>query len=325
MRRLMAVEVIKDAAQLAQLQPQWRDLWSRTPDATPFQSPMWLLPWWNHFGSGELHAVATSGDGRLDSLAPLFVLRDDDESLGMLLGSGNTDYVDILGAPDAMFGAIGDIDCQMWDLQQLRPSSALLTARLPEGFSDTASDHDICPILSIEGAGADLEHLISTHFRKKIRYYRRSLEKLGAVTIEPASASNLNASMDALFELHAARWKTRGLPGMLAADIDQEFHRETARAMLDAGALRMYAAKLNDRPVAVFYGFGSHGTVYYYLSGFDPELEKLSIGTVVVAHAIEQAVRDGARAFDFLRGAEQYKYTWGATDRLNKRRQIFPG
>ena len=55
-------------------------------------------------------------------------------------------------------------------------------------------------------------------------------------------------------------------------------------------------------------------TGHYYLSGYDPDLEKLSIGNILVAHAIEQAVRDGATTFDFLRGAEEYKYRWGSQD-----------
>jgi CelD/BcsL family acetyltransferase involved in cellulose biosynthesis len=84
----------------------------------------------------------------------------------------------------------------------------------------------------------------------------------------------------------------------------------------------MYAIRAGERVVAVFYGFAHHDTVYYYLSGYDPALEKLSIGTVIVAHAIEQAVRSGVKTFDFLRGAEDYKYAWGAKDRLNQRRRL---
>jgi CelD/BcsL family acetyltransferase involved in cellulose biosynthesis len=74
--------------------------------------------------------------------------------------------------------------------------------------------------------------------------------------------------------------------------------------------------------VAIFYGFAHNDSVYFYLSGYDPSLEKLSPGTVIVAYAIEQAVREGAKAFDFLRGAEDYKYAWGAQDRVNKRRRL---
>ena len=38
---------------------------------------------------------------------------------------------------------------------------------------------------------------------------------------------------------------------------------------------------------------------------------------------MEQAVRDGAKTFDFLRGAEEYKHAWGARDRMNRRRVFF--
>jgi len=119
--------------------------------------------------------------------------------------------------------------------------------------------------------------------------------------------------------------KSRGLPGVLADDVTQSFHRQVARRMLDAGALRMYAMRMNERIVAVFYGFAHQGTTYYYLSGFDPALDRLSIGSILVAHAVEEAVREGGTTFDFLRGAEEYKYSWGATDRINQRRQLFRG
>jgi CelD/BcsL family acetyltransferase involved in cellulose biosynthesis len=51
------------------------------------------------------------------------------------------------------------------------------------------------------------------------------------------------------------------------------------------------------------------------LSGFDPEFAELSPGTQTVARAIEEAVREGAHEFHFLRGGETYKYAWGAVDR----------
>ena len=177
-------------------------------------------------------------------------------------------------------------------------------------------------MLSISEAGEELSNLLSTHSRKKLRYYRRSLEREAPVTIESPDASSLAAALTALFDLHAARWQQRGLPGVLADDVIQSFHREVAPRMLAAGALRMYVMRHGERIIAVFYGFAHHDTVYYYLSGYAPELEKLSPGSLLVAHAIEEAVRSGAQTFDFLRGAEEYKYAWGATDRMNRRRRI---
>ena len=323
----MTVDIIDTAGGLDSISSQWEVLWRRDWNATPFQSPQWLLPWWKHFGSDTPHVIASSSDGELTALAPLYILRDDDsgESLGMFLGTGNSDYLDVLGDASLLIEAIAAADCQLWDLQQLRPSSTLLTAPLPDGWSENVEDQDPCPVLSIENAGEELQNLLSTHARKKLRYFRRCLEREGDVRYESATAETLDTLLDALYELHAARWEKRGLPGVLADDVTQAFHRDAARRMLDAGALRMNAIRVNERIVAVFYGFAHHDTVYYYLSGYDPALEKLSIGNVIVSHAIETAVRDGAKTFDFLRGAEEYKYSWGATDRMNRRRQVFRG
>ena len=321
----MPVTVITDTESLAALEETWLELCNRTPEATPFQSPKWLLPWWRAFGSDDLAVIASRDGERLQALAPLYVIRDEDESLGVFLGTGISDYLDVIGDASLVMQEMAAIDCQLWDLQQLRPSSSMLQTPLPDGWSENVEDQEPCPTLTISGAGSDLENLISTHFRKKIRYYRRALGRMGEVTVETPAPETLDDLLTALFELHASRWKRRNQPGVLADETTQRFHREVARGMLAAGMLRMYATRVAGRIVAVFYGFALHGTVYYYLSGYDPDLEKLSIGTLLVAHAIEEAVRDGATTFDFLRGAEEYKYAWGATDRMNRRRQLIRG
>ena len=312
MRAAMQAEVIRDIAKLQALAPEWLELWRRSSNATPFQSPMWLLPWWKHFGSNDLHAIAFRDGGKLEALAPLYIVREDSESLGMLLGTGISDYLDVIGQA-AFVEEIARADCQIWDLQQLRESSPLLNGSLSGGWSENVEDQEPCLVLPFS------DFSLSTHFQKKLRYYTRKLEP---VSFEEATPENLDALLNALFDLHAARWEKRGMPGMLADDVIQQFHREVAKAMLDAGALRMYALRTGDRIVAVFYGFADATTVYYYLSGYDPELEKLSPGTLIVAHAVESAQRSGATTFDFLRGAEDYKSSWGAKPRMNRKRQL---
>jgi len=46
------------------------------------------------------------------------------------------------------------------------------------------------------------------------------------------------------------------------------------------------------------------------LQGFDPEFSGLSPGMQLMFAVIEEAVRFGARRFDFLRGEEGYKLHW---------------
>jgi CelD/BcsL family acetyltransferase involved in cellulose biosynthesis len=52
-----------------------------------------------------------------------------------------------------------------------------------------------------------------------------------------------------------------------------------------------------------------------YIAGFDAELAQASPGTLLTATAIEESIREGARSYDFLRGNEGHKSTWGARPR----------
>src|SRR2546426_1284130 len=266
----MQVEILTTVDALEKTEPEWLELWRRVREATPFQSPMWLLPWWRAFGSHELRVIALRDHGHLEAIAPLYVLREDDESLGMFLGSGNSDYLDIVTARDASSTIVAEMtrmDCRMWDLQQLRPSSPMLQVAPPDGWTDNVSDHDCCPVLSIEGAGDELQNLISTHFQKKLRYYRRSLERLGTMMFESATTLNVDALTDALFELHAARWQRRGMPGVVGGDDRQRFHRGGLPPVLPAGALRLDAVHLGDGSVAGYYGLRPGGTAQSFLHG----------------------------------------------------------
>jgi CelD/BcsL family acetyltransferase involved in cellulose biosynthesis len=317
------VDVITSTDALEAMVPQWDALWRSCPDSTPFQSAHWLVPWWKHFGSDDLYVVTIREEGLLTAVAPLYIVRDGDDSLGMFLGTGISDYLDMLGDGVAdIMRTVCAANCAMWDLHNLPPTSPFIGAATPAGWTDLIEPHDSCARLSLEGAGEDLQYLLSPHARKKIRYYERSVERTGSMRIEPTSPDTLSEHLDALFELHAMRWQSRGLPGVLADDAVQAFHRDVATKLLAASALRMYAMRIDERIVAVFYGFAHGTTVYYYLSGYDPSLSHLSLGHLIVTYAIRDSVRSGMKTFDFLRGSEEYKDSWGAAYRANVRRQL---
>src|SRR4051812_26016467 len=71
--RPFAVEIIRDALTLSSLRADWWDLWQRAPHATPFQSPAWLMPWWDVFAPGALASIAVRNGGKLVGLAPLYL------------------------------------------------------------------------------------------------------------------------------------------------------------------------------------------------------------------------------------------------------------
>src|SRR5437660_6067559 len=115
-------EVITDPEKLESLAPAWLDL-CREKNVTPFQTPMWLLPWWRNFGSNDLAVIVSRSGENMHAIAPLYILRDDDsdESLGLFLGTGISDYLDVIGDASIVIDEMSKLNCQLWDLQQLKP------------------------------------------------------------------------------------------------------------------------------------------------------------------------------------------------------------
>jgi CelD/BcsL family acetyltransferase involved in cellulose biosynthesis len=326
-------ELIDDPRALAALHPEWLALYRRCASATPFQSPAWLLAWWSHFGSGQLAVLTVRRGERLIAIAPWLVLTDPDSKrrLMVLMGSGLADYLDVLVDDVGAEDALAAIEAQLarmgdgWDaceFHALRPGSPLLAIGAPRGCIDLTSVQSRCPVLGLPRNAAGLAACMSPRLHANVRYCRRILARLGAVDHVRADAQSFDDMFCVFVRLHEARWRMCDLPGMLCDATLREFHRSAARALLALGEVRLYLLRVGGRPIAAYYGLYRAPRAYYYLGGFDPEFRRYSPGTLVVALAIEEAIREGAEEFDFMRGAEPYKYAWGARDRPTYVRQL---
>jgi CelD/BcsL family acetyltransferase involved in cellulose biosynthesis len=324
-------EEITSGDGLDAIRHEWSALWDRSA-ATPFQSPEWLLAWWRHFGGGGMKTLAVRRDGRLVGLAPLFIHRHPDGTRQVTpVGSGVSDHVDLL-AQRGMEDEVAEAAlawlaerADEWDtvdFRDLPPDSALPAASLPDGIAGETEEDVPCPVLALPPRVEELGDAIPSAFLKKLRYHRRRLEREFAVELIRADDRNLAELLDALVDLHSARWRGRGEPGVLDEPAMRAFHHEVTAAFHARGLLRLYALRLDGRIAAVHYGFAARGRAFYYLGGFDPAHGRLNVGTVMVGHAIEEAVREDLREMDFLRGREPYKYAWGATDRSAHRLRL---
>jgi len=295
------LETLTDPADLEALVPEWRELWRNDARATPFQSPEWLLAWSRlMFRGGQFWAVAQRRESRLVSLLPCFRWGPRLENLS-LLGAGISDYLDVLGEPiDRIPG-----DFEVADLQELRGSSPLLNLGQAEAWST-------CPVLRLPSSFDEVLAGMESKFRTDTRRARNRMAR-------EESSIMRTSDPTALFRLHSARWQERNEAGVLAGPEHEAFHREVVDGFEKLGILRLYELRIRDDAIATIYAFAHRGRWYAYLNGFDPGYAKLSPCVALLAHVIEDAIREGAREFDFLRGREEYKYKWGAADSVNYR------
>jgi CelD/BcsL family acetyltransferase involved in cellulose biosynthesis len=293
---------IATAPELENLWQPWQNLWAKCAYASPFQSPAWLIPWWNSFRPGKLTTLAIYEGEQLIALAPMFLLN----GTVRLLGGGNTDYLDILCEPEWVRPVLrllaGHLANRQYDFMDLPAWSPLLEMEAP------ASECSVCPVLKLK------EGAISRKLLANLEDARHSLERDGEFSIESAKEESVSEMIDALIRLHEARWKQRNQAGVLHSEEVRHFHRSAAPALLQAGVLRLYGLRHKDQWAAIHYCLSAHGRTYYYLGGFDPSFASCSPGNLLIHHSIIKAVECGDREYDFLRGQEQNKYRWGAED-----------
>ena len=306
------------------LVPEWRVLWQKVPDATPFQSPEWLLSWWGCFGNEALFVLTAREDGQLIAVLPLYELDEAGCRKLLPIGISLSDYLDALvnsndpGTAGELLASL--VDLPGWEecyIPELPPRAALLAARCPAPLMANRSTGETCPVLALPPAVAELREVVPPKTLRDLRQARRRADAAGRVEAIRADASTVSGFMQEFFRLHEDRWRPIAGHGVCADPSVRDFHLTAAQRMLDAGMLRLYLLRVGNSTAAAYYGFTAKRTAYAYLSGFDPKFAELSPGTQIVAHAIEEAVREGAHEFHFLRGAETYKYAWGAVDRPN--------
>jgi CelD/BcsL family acetyltransferase involved in cellulose biosynthesis len=326
------LEEVGTRAGLERLGSEWERLWALAPDATPFQSPHWLLPWWKHIGRGTLAtlAVRSARSDELVGLAPLYVHRDPATGRRHLfpIGIATTDQLNALSKPGWEARVIRCLAGHLarrgtaWDvleIPQLRRGAPLLGLAAAADWRHEIIAGDPHPVLALPGSPSDAALPIPRSMADNLRYCRRRAARERGFSYHTADAQTWPMFLDALARLHASRWAERGLPGVLDGEGVLAAHREAVPLLQSAGLLRLHGLCHAGELIAVLYCLFDPEPAHerrcsYYLGGFDPRYRALSPGTLLVAHAIEQAMAEGATAFDFLRGAEAYKYRWGARD-----------
>jgi CelD/BcsL family acetyltransferase involved in cellulose biosynthesis len=165
------------------------------------------------------------------------------------------------------------------------------------------------PVLRL--AGANIDELWSTQLRSQLRYKQRRLERDHEVRFRLADdRDRLDADLDILFSLHAARWGAE----TSSFSIRRAFHREFAARAFERGWLRLWLMEVDDKAVSAWYGFRFSGVESYYQGGRDPAWARSSVGLILLAHTIRAAAADGMHEYRFLRGGEGFKYRFATDD-----------
>lgn len=356
MYRLQRITKAEDLAALA------RD-WNALANDVPFRRWEWLETWWRHYrpdhprrGVPELCAVfvyALDRDGALVGIAPWHVERSATQGrVVRFLGSGAvcSEYLSVLSANGheaavartlaecltretlSLADWLTDERSDNWDLVEMtnvdpsEPTVRLLLSHLAErGASIYYRAGEPCWRLDLPPTWDEYLALLSKSHRKQVRRLERKTLATGRAKVRVVNnLDELAFALNALVDMQTRRRAARGEETPFADARFVGFLREVSARMLVAGQLRMQWLELAGRPIAVEHHLVGGNILYAYQGAIEPAALAEEPGRLITIATIRQAIADGYRAFDFLRGNEPYKLHWRATPRETLDIRIVP-
>ncbi len=267
----------------------------------------------------------------MEGLAPMFIWRRDDSKRQLsFIGTGISDYCGIISAEDKknlfareFINFISSSASELWDvclLEDIQSGSPLLTAVAQTPLLN-ARRGAACPRVCLPDSFEKYMAGLAGLKRERLERSQKKLVRLGMQIERVSGPEDAPRALEIFISLHEKSWRRRGQEGVINTNALKGFYRAVSTELAEAGILRIYLMSIpsggNKNYIAALYSMFHQGRAYCYLGGFDPQFEKLSAGSLIVMHAIKEAIESGISEFDFLRGAEPHKYTWGASDSFN--------
>lgn len=336
----MRFEVIDSPEAFKGLQASWDAVYDADPEAHFFLSWTWMSNWLDRVNYPSL-VLAARPEGESSDYAAFFPIwiktkeRKTGDLYNVIHMGGNhfADYTGFICRPEqqeAAIAALADgfkqLNWRQLHLQDIRTSdqrvALLLKALRRKDFNveeqateiQDGIDLGICPVAKLPADWDEyLDSKLSANTRQKIRRLLRQVESSKDLRIVPADKDSIERDIETLLKFWTKRWgdqKGTRLAGIL------ENNRVMLRHVFDAGSLFLPVLWQGDRPVGALaiLADSKKKTFLFFAGGRDQTFKGPPPGVVLHAYAIRHAIQDGITDYEFLRGNESYKYSFGVEE-----------
>jgi CelD/BcsL family acetyltransferase involved in cellulose biosynthesis len=303
-----------------QFQREWSDLVDRSPHASMFQTPEWLLPWWTHTGGVEPRNLIARRDGRLVAFASFVRRREQVLGFGartiVLAGAPQADRSGLLHDPAdgealaasarALVEATRTVDmARLSEIEVGAPEEEALRAACSALGLPIASK--VCarsPFLRLDRPWDTIESSFSSTLRTRLRRARRRQEKAGGFEFarwqpDPDAVPDL---LPHFRDLEDLSWKGTRKLGVFSPANRWEFALDVARRFAARRWLDVATLRRHGRLVAYRFGFRYRGVFLDYNLAHDPNAAEFSPGRTLLDDIIRDSHRIGLVAVDASRG-----------------------
>lgn len=302
------LQLITSARQFCALATEWERLRAEAATTSVFNTWMWLFAWWEQHGRPRaLKVLVARRAGVAVGIAPLYVHRSWGLRVLRLLGT--------------------EADSNPYNIAPLfERSGATAAARALAQAILAMQGYDVLELADSDAAnplGMALAHAARAAGR---RYEVRRARRLVHLPL-PASwnaylrllgseqRARLRHRRQGLLDAHATRffvWHT-GVDAMLNAlamlrrpgtPEQAPLQRATLAEAVQEGRLRLYCLQIDGRIAALACAMRLRERMVVMQTEFDARYAAWRPVSVLLQYAIEHAIEEGAKGFDFLRGQE---------------------
>ena len=302
---------------------KWQKLLPLCTVDTLFITAQWQRVWWEQFSDGaETMILCLKGEDGIDAIAPLARRNG---SISLIGNQEVCDYNDFLvsrGAESRFYSSLLEhLDKEAWEVLELfsLPENSPTLHYLPDlarehGYSVEVREEDVVPGVALPNDWDTFLQLLSKKDRHELRRKLRRLESAGDDFrwYHQSSFSDVEGSLDDFFNL--MRYSKDDKRRFLTPSIEQ-FFRSIAKETTDMGIFKLFFLEMKGERVASAICFDYGQSRLLYNSGFNPDYGYYSVGLLLKALCIKDAIERGMTYFDFLRGPEPYKYDLGGQNR----------
>jgi CelD/BcsL family acetyltransferase involved in cellulose biosynthesis len=162
----------------------------------------------------------------------------------------------------------------------------------------------------------------SGNFRRQQRKFRRLAESIGPVkAVRFSSREDILAHLPVLFDIEKRSWQG-GSDASAMGEKDKVFMRVLAESLSDSQRGDLWLLYIADRPAAALRMLADTGKQYVHTMHFDPAFEKVSPGSLLFEHMIQDAIARGVSGLD-CHGDSRFFRRWCPTVRQCHSLRIF--
>ncbi len=337
----MLIDVIDEFGAFERLRPDWDDVYDADPDSQFFLSWTWLSRWIPMLNGPWFILAARPTEGsRYVAFFPLRWRLREDRKRGFyneisMTGNFAADYTGFVCRPEfddlaipAFARYFKRLNWRRLNLDYLRTTDSRLrmfVSNFSEKRFETRTESRInkrdninnclCPSVSLpDDWDRYLATCTSANMRQKLRRFLRQIEADPSFRFTHSEGENIERDLKTLMRFWAAKWghrKGNRLENILSSNFNM------LKRCGENGHLFLPMLWKDDRPIG---GLASmidpqKRALLFYLAGRDESFNDPPPGLVLHAHSIRHAISRGLKTYDFLRGNEAYKYSFGATER----------